>query len=314
MSNPGCMEVNFYQNGKGLEKRQWAFNPLLFQSMAFVGNQFPDGGYVSFTLESGGEVHAIIHFSVDESGWVSLPKSPFGGVSASEEVNEPDVRLLANAVLRKAEGRPLTVFLPYTGYLSTTGSWFSNSLREAGFTVAFQDTQQYIEVSVERSLSESMHDSQLRRLAKCEKAGFLFAEEPFEHLAEIYSFIEACRTEQSIPLNISLEVLRKSWVNMKGSYNLFVVRDQEEVIAACITVTVSREVLYYFLPAASAAYNQFSPMVMLIFNLYKWAQKSNYRLIDLGRASIEGEVQEGLREFKDRMGGIKGYSVCLRKR
>jgi hypothetical protein len=306
------MEVNFYQNGKGLENRQWAFKPLLFQSMAFVRNQFPEGGYVSFTLESGGEIYGIIHFFIDNGDWVSMPKSPFGGVSVAQEVNEPDVRLFANAILRKAEGGPLTVYLPYPGYPSTAGSWFSDSLREAGFAVAFQDTQQYIDVSVERSLSESMHDSQLRRLAKCEKAGFVFAAEPYEHLAEIYSFIETCRTEQSIPLNISLEGLRKSWVNMKGSYNLFVVRDREEVIAACITVTVSREVLYYFLPAASAAYSRYSPMVMLIFNIYKWAQKSNYKLIDLGRASIKGKVQEGLREFKGRMGGVEGYSVCLR--
>ena len=311
MGNPGCMEVNFYQNGKGLKKRRWAFKPLLFQSMAFVGNQFPEGGYVSFTLERGGEVHAIIHFLVEESGWVSLPKSPFGGVSVAQEVGEQHIQALVDRILGESSENQVTVYLPFPELPTTAGNMFVRCLKEAGFFTQFADLHQHIAVTPAHRLKEKMHDSQVRRLNKCLNAGFIFAAEPFEKLGEVYSFIEECRREQGVAINISESDLLRSWVNLEGVYQAFTVRDDQRIIAACITTHVSNAVLYYFLPAASTAYNNYSPMVLLIVQLYTWAAEQGYILIDMGKSSVRGEPQKGLFSFKEKMGAEVGSAPCL---
>jgi hypothetical protein len=305
------MEVNFYQNGKGLENRQWAFKPLLFQSMAFVGNQFPEGGYVSFTLENGGEIYGIIHFFIDNGDWVSMPKSPFGGVSVAEEVGEQHIQALVRRMLEESSENRLTVYLPFPELPTTAGNMFVRCLQEEGFFTQFVDLHQHIAITSAHRLKEKMHGSQVRRLNKCFNAGFTFASESFEKLSEVYSFIEECRREQGVVINISESDLRRSWVNLEGVYQAFTVRDEQRIIAACVTTHVSNDVLYYFLPAASTAYNNYSPMVLLIVQLYAWAAERGYRLIDMGKSSVRGEPQKGLFNFKEKMGAEVGLAPCL---
>jgi hypothetical protein len=305
------MEVNFYQNGKGLENRQWAFKPLLFQSIEFVQNQFADGGYASFTLERNGKVHAVIHFSVEESGWVSMPKSPFGGLSAAQQVGEQHIQVLVRRMLDEFSENHVTVYLPFPEFPTTAGNMFVRCLQEAGFSTQFADLHQHIAVTSAHRLKEKMHGSQVRRLHKCLNAGFIFATEPFEDLSEVYSFIEDCRKEQGVAINISEKDLRRSWVNLEGVYQAFTVRDEQRIIAACITTHVSSEVLYYFLPAASSAYNNYSPMVLLIDQLYTWAAEQGYSQLDMGKSSVRGKIQDGLFNFKEKMGAQVGSAPCL---
>ncbi|MEQ8807946.1 MAG: GNAT family N-acetyltransferase [Imperialibacter sp.] len=310
--NSGNMEVNFYQNGRGLERRQWAFKPLLFQSMAFMENQFPDGGYVSFTLERNGKVYGAIHFFIDNDGWVSMPRSPFGGLSVAQEVGEQYIQALVGRIIGESSGHQVTVYSPFAEYPTTAGNMFARCLLEAGFFTQFSDLHQHIPVTPADQLKEKMHASQVRRLNKCLNAGFIFAEESLEKLGEVYSFIEDCRKEQGVAINISESILRRSWVNLEGVYRAFTIRDGQLIVAACITTHVSDKVLYYFLPAASTAYNNYSPMVMLIDRLHGWAAERGYALIDMGKSSVRGESQKGLFSFKEKMGAEVGFAACLR--
>ncbi len=299
------MEVVVYKDGKGLEERQWSFTPLLFHSLAFVENQFPEGGFVTFTLEANGQIHAIIHFYVTKELWSNLPRSPFGGVSVGDAVGKNELQLLVSAIFLESNGVALEFTLPFVNYPQTLSACFRDLLQEQGLVARYNDIQHFVALDAS-SLGSKMHKSQVRRLEKCEKASYVFAEEPIQEMPAIFAFIELCRLEQGIPLNITLAHINKSVENLPGVYRLFSVRDKGELIAACITTHVSDEVLYYFLPATAKAYSSSSPMVMLLAGLYQWAYAKNYKLLDLGRTSIAGVPQKGLCTFKERMGGQQG--------
>ncbi len=47
-----------------------------------------------------------------------------------------------------------------------------------------------------------------------------------------------------------------------------------------------------------------SPMVFLIVSMANWCKERNIDFLDLGISSIEGQLQQGLYDFKKRMGAI----------
>lgn len=307
------MRPMLYRNGTGLTDRLWAFQPSLFQTVEFAHNQFPDGGFVSVTAENNDVIHGIMHFALGREGWVSLPRSPFGGVGGSGSLVADGVRQMVDLAVLESHGAPMSIFLPFGDYPGCHVSSLRASLLDSGFSVSYRDIHHYIDLT-DSQADENLHASQRRRLDKCRKGGFVFREELAEGLEEMYAFIGRCRQEQSIPLNVSLEHLQTSWRRLPGVYSLFSVRSDGQLAAACITARVSGEVLYYFLPASDRAFSDFSPMVLLVHELVHWARGREFGLLDMGRSSIEGREQAGLSVFKERMGARRGAAECLVRR
>jgi hypothetical protein len=86
----------------------------------------------------------------------------------------------------------------------------------------------------------------------------------------------------------------------------------EELIATCIGVKVTSDILYYYLPATHPLYVQYSPSVLLLDNLYQLATELNIKYIDLGISNNQdGTLNHGLVKFKENMGGIAGIQKIL---
>lgn len=304
------MNCRIYKDLTGLEARKWHASPVLFHSPPYLQLHLRGGRLRSFTLEDGNEVVASIHFENSGDGWVSQPRAPFGGGSGTGQVTDRDWEVLLLLAVNELNEEPLVLQLPFEGYPGVMPGGLNKVLR-AGFELLYTDAQQYM--LLDSGMMLRMHKSQLRRLQKCQTAGFLFREEPTQNLKEIHAFITECRKVQQLQVNISLEKLQDSVLQLPGVYHFFSVRDNGKLIAACVTARVSPQVLYYYLPGALKGYSQFSPMVMLLHGIAEWALARGFQLLDLGRSSFEGKLQQGLFTFKERMGAMVGESVTLVK-
>jgi lipid II:glycine glycyltransferase (peptidoglycan interpeptide bridge formation enzyme) len=68
---------------------------------------------------------------------------------------------------------------------------------------------------------------------------------------------------------------------------------------------VSSKVLYYYLPADSPKYLEFSPAILIIKSMYEYSQKHCFEILDLGISTYLGERNEGLIRFKKNLGGME---------
>jgi lipid II:glycine glycyltransferase (peptidoglycan interpeptide bridge formation enzyme) len=148
---------------------------------------------------------------------------------------------------------------------------------------------------------------QLRRLSKCQKAGFVFqkAETNIASAAIWHSFIAKCRVQQGLEVNISLGDLELAIESLPELYDFFGVWDGTKLIAATVIVHVSDSVVYNYLPASTKAYNHYSPMVMLMNDVVTYYKKQRLAYLDLGVSSINGIAQSGLCAFKESMGAVR---------
>jgi len=247
-------------------------------------------------------------FIIEDQLAISLPKSPIGGIQydgfkESDFITEwTSVELqLQDLGVNKIE---LTIAPNFYDFSIPT-NWLLNF----GYQITTEEITHFIPLY--GNLTEKIHPMENRILQK--ERAFILGIEGIESLDEVHQFIAKCRRKQGLTINIHIETLRKSLESFPESYHIFTARLYEKLIAAVVTVVVDEKVVYYFLPATDYQFKSLSPMVHLISYIFTYYQQQEYKLIDFGISSQNGVPQDGLIQFKERMGGIKSSRFTFQK-
>lgn len=239
-------------------------------------------------------------FAIKNSLAVSLPQGLFGSVvKKNRRVNfgdfntyweETKQQLLDNKVKRVEMTHPSEI---YQGYIPE--AW----LEEVGFSLMYEDINHHIELK-----KHQMHDMEVRKLKKITQMDYRFEPASTNSFGPIYDFLAKCRAEKGLVLNINKFRLGRLFMTFPDRYHLFAGYMGDELACATITLNSAPNVAYYFLPGTLEAYKKDSPMIALLHVIVDQF-KGKYKYLDLGISSIKGKPQQGLIDFKERMGGIK---------
>ncbi len=257
-----------------------------------------------FYLAKGREILGRWPFQIKSGVATNLTGAPYGGLQVNENVPLSEVekwmkwviQLLPSMGVKEVKYRCKPTFLQ---------NEFEKSLQKQldylGFEWCFSDASQYIHTR--EDLVSQLHSMELRKLKQSQKQGLMMMEESVEILPEVFFYIAQARSSRHIPLNTTLEKLEQLFKAYPEKYFIFSVFDKKNVrLATCIAVWQSDNSLYYFLPATGVDFLSASPMVFLIISMAKWCKERNIQFLDLGISSIDGHLQQGLYDFKKRMG------------
>jgi hypothetical protein len=86
-------------------------------------------------------------------------------------------------------------------------------------------------------------------------------------------------------------------------YHLFVVRQEQKVVAASVGIGVTDKILYNFLANHETEYNHLSPAIILMEGIYDYCRLNRIHLFDLGTSALQGEPNFSLLDFKVHIGG-----------
>jgi hypothetical protein len=280
-------------------------------------NTWPDQKSYSFFIlqKAKNQIAGYIRFQIINGTAYSPYRAPFGSFTISEEVNY-EVLNAFNAFIVdhfKNIGINKIRIKHYPGfYQPQTNELIIASMGLNGFRVITVDINHYIDVS-SSPFSTFLHPMELRHLNKCKKSGTVFNVHQNTEVELLFSYIESFRNSRKIPLNINLSTLMTLFKRFPDNYKGCSVSLHKEIIAATVIVQVNDLVLYNFLPAHNEVYNNYSPMVFLINELYEYADSHNFKYIDLGISSKDGLAQPGLIKFKERLGAHSASKFTLIK-
>lgn len=240
-----------------------------------------------------------IYFTVNDSTATSLPMGLFGSV---EKLNRKsgleDFEKFWKEVIKELKNHEVSrveiVHPPeiYKGFIPE--AWLS----EVGFSALHADINHHILLQ-----DFSLHNMEEKKLAKL-KDRFSFEHCRKDKFGEIYDFIAECRQEKGIVINITKFKLGRLLMSFPDQYDLFCGYIDGEMASAVITLKTAKDVAYYFLPATPKKFKKDSPMVGLMMEIARHFKKE-VKFLDLGISSIQGEPQQGLINFKERMGGVR---------
>ena len=242
---------------------------------------------------------------------MSQPNAPFGGFELDPLIDEVVFIQFHDYIQSelKAKGvkRIHIVDRPDVFWDDVTFD-LQEELLALNYNVVQSEISHYVNLEEVDGLKQ-IHTMERRNFRKAMAKNYRWKLEAQQALPEVYSFIERCRAQQDLKVNITFEDLRKSFKVFPGKYRIFSIRHHDYLTAASITVEISKNVLYNYLPASDKRFNADSPMVFLLVSLFKYAKSLGYQILDLGISSVNGKIQTGLAEFKERMGAL----ICERK-
>ncbi len=279
--------------------------PFFFQDPAFV---FRDSSIlmVTFTID---DCH--IHFSVVENKLISLPRSPFGSfVLPNVFEKQQIIALIDQAILfGKSNGVDALEVKCYPEIYSIEKSkWIHEALTERGFLIKYTEVTQFLTLKNTLDLDRSRKT----RLAQCQAEDYRFEKLTQERLAESYDLFLQSRVRKNYPITMQLSDLQAEFDRFSDRYELYGVLNKEnELIAACVTVAVNNDILYYFFAGDSLAYRKFSPSTLLIYYLCQEAEQKQFKMIDLGISTDKGILNKGLYDFKKSFGSIDSNKLIF---
>ncbi|MGB3469009.1 MAG: GNAT family N-acetyltransferase [Cyclobacteriaceae bacterium] len=282
--------------------------PVYYKSEYLLLHNIPASScYYLLDTETRSIAGKVILHNCSDGSLLSMPSAPFGSFFYDRHVPG---KTLKDWINHLAPQKHMTIRHPseiyYAGEDYVIG--FLESLAPHNVT---SDINQHINLM---NFGEGgMHKMQLRRIRKCQQAGFRCEQiNDIHSLERVYDFLKDCRSEQGLKINIEKELFLNSFQRLPDDYFAFGVYDaQKTLIAATVTLRVTAQIMYNYLPGSLKSYSAYSPMTYLLNSLVIFMKRYNFNTLDLGVSSIDGEEQSGLARFKERMGAVRTDKLTL---
>lgn len=252
----------------------------------------------------------FIPLDITQKMAISIPRSPFGSF-IRRNTHPGNIQIFLSDIIADLKDRSVEkveIHHPADFYPMFPSS---HLLEQMEFQVIYADINQHIELSDD--WENSIHHMQKRKLGSLRSEGFAFRKMEKDEFETAHKFLSVCRQAQGLRINIEWPQLKSLIDRLPERYHCFGVFREDKISALCITVNVTNEISYYYLPATSPMFRDKSPMVLLIAGMVEFYRNKGFKHLDLGTSSLQGKPQEPLKIFKERMGAIVTSKPTLQR-
>lgn len=259
---------------------------------------------------------AGIHFGIADHLARSPFKAPFGSMEFCDHIN-PEVLydFLEYIELQLRDLGVVDIFIrnPPRAYAAGKLSMLETFLVNRKYSVSDAEIAAVIDVT-SRPFAGIIRPSEQLRIRQGDKAGLTFHQVDLSQLPEVFDFISSCHGEKGYRLPLTLEALQKAVRIFPDRYLLFIVRQNDALAAASVSIRVSSNILYNFLTNHARQLNNLSPTVTLMEGIYTFCSHNNIRMFDLGTSMLQDKPKFPLLDFKLHVGGVPTSKLSFHKK
>ncbi len=292
---------------------------FFFNQASHLFQQHPTQLPLRFSLvhQKKRQIVAKCSFFIQAGQALSPYRASFGGIECSaglppslliQFVQEIEKHLQAQAV------QNISIKMYPQCYAPEASTLVAYTLHQLGYQITCTDLNYHLVIS-NQAFETNLHLSKKRILSKSQKAGFYFQPVQKPDVAAVYQFIVAARVRRGYPITLSLEDFSTLVNKFPEHFLFFEVKNKIQKSAAWgVTIAINSHILYHFYPADSGEFVKYSPLVLLNKGLYEYAQTAGFKILDLGIATDQGQLNEGLARFKTELGAEKSLKLIFSKK
>ena len=260
--------------------------------------------YISIKYK--GRLVGVCHFTETGHGNVRSPfKGTYGGISLSSDLSFQSIQESVICVidyLRKKNFRSVEIVTEPFSHNLHKSSVILSVLLKLGFFIDNYEVNHSIAIDGNSLVSKMMRNNR-KRYNKCLNAEYRFDEaysEKDKH--EVYNLIRENRESNGYVISMSFKQILDMDARFVDRLHFFRVFYEEKLVASSVCIKISSDVLYVFYWADKKGYETFSPVVFLASGIYAFAQRSEFKILDIGTSSLMGLPNLGLIGFKENLG------------
>lgn len=311
------METYIFHAGELPEGVVTDYETVLFNLPAFAVSQGALPCITFFLIdEKRKKAVAGIQFRLAGDEARSPLRAPFGSVDCADHLHPRLVYRFLEGVeahLKDTGTKGIHVKNPPRAYAENRLALIETFFLNRKYKVTDAEVSAVIRVNG-NSFAEGIRRSEQLRLRQARQRPLTFHHAGVDQLEVVYDFIARCHREKGYTVSIGREDLQRTVKVFPDRYLLFIVRDQQEVVAASICIRVSKRILYNFLTNHEQEYNHVSPPLLLMEGIYQYCQANGFHLFDLGTSALRGEPNFPLLDFKMHIGGVPSSKFTFYKK
>ena len=179
---------------------------------------------------------------------------------------------------------------------------FHDTLNRVKFGEMISDSNQSVIIGNVEPVINGFSSTNRRIYRKLQKAGFnVYQSESLSE--EGYVLLDENRRNRNVKLSVSYKNLQEQVDLLKDKFHFFECRDENNNLTAyAVTLRLADDWLYVFYWGEKISYRKQSPVVYLAAKIMKFCQFNQINRLDAGISSLGGQIDEGLYEFKRRLG------------
>lgn len=268
----------------------------------------PRDFYAQLTRRSDQAVCATIACYESDNGTFTSPKrGTFGGLGLNRPLDRCTIERFLVAILNHVThmgGRRLELKCPPISHDLALASVVANALMRHGGTLSGYDLNYDMRVD-DRPYLERIEYSNVKRIRKCVRDGFVATELDLSRSQEAYKVISENRKRRGFPMSMTSEQLQMMADRFPGRLHYFATHPDEyrlRMIAAAICLRLTSSILYVFYWGDAADTQQYSPLTLLASRIYDFCQRNGFTILDVGTSTVKSEPNDGLIRFKRGLG------------
>ena len=252
----------------------------------------------------------IIFSAVEDNKCLLSPKY---GTFSNIRVNTTDpyvIKKLINKLLLRLKKNYKDFFLTLPPYFYNQNlKLITNELLLRGAIIEKREVNNHIICSHKNEFSKGNK----KKLKKLFKEKFSFRKGSFDELRSAYDIIKENRSLKSYKVSISFEKLEALVKKFNNKFKIWFVSNQlNKPVASAITIDMIENVRYVFYWGDKLRKDTNSPIVLMAHELIKDNIKNKIPILDLGTSSLNGEINIGLKNFKNSLGALDTNKLTLR--
>lgn len=297
---------------------EMAFEEYLFNTDAHLFQQDTKPPWRFYLIhKKKNRIIAKVSLFLENKVAISPSRATFGGIMCASDI--PPLELInfiktVGMYLEKQGIEEITFKMYPEIYDTDVSALIEYTLLQAGYTIQTTDLNYHLLIN-EQAFDQKIHPSKKRILKKCQNQGFSFQKMENPNLIQIHEFIYQARLRRGHPMSLQQIDFIRLVQKFPDDFIFFQVQSSSKEIASMgVVIRINSQILYHFYPADSDAYLAQSPNVMLNEGIYRFAQTQGYQLLDLGIATNQGKLNEGLARFKVELGAEKSLKLTFFKK
>ena len=272
--------------------------PSLFSGEAYV--RLHDPPVLVLTNESA----TIPFFRIADTCLLSLnPKAPYLQGSLDQCSSASFLEILAKGCHKLSATQVTFRLPPEIPELTLCEGGSLISFLGKDVIVACEDVNYHLSIT-DQPFIDGLPSDQRRVLTRQKVRGVRVERAGFEDLPLLHKVLMENRKAKGYPTSISLACLQQAFIELPESYMGYLVWERDMAVGAAVVVRVNEQVCYSYLLGHILGAKG-SPVLSAIEAIYQDCQMKGISIFDLGTASLEGAVIDGLASFKRSIGGIE---------
>jgi len=281
------------------------FNELAYFNLHSRSN---NDCYAQLVRQKDSRVLATLAFHETPVGvYVSPGRGTFGGLSLNGELDFLTVEKFFQAVLdhlRMQGARAIRIRCAPASHDPSLFAVTFNALTRQGLRTAQPEVNYDMRIDG-RSFIDRIDYGNVKRIRKCERSGFSCGRIDSALLPEVYQLLAESRARLGIVISMSLGQLRQMVEIFPKRIHFFAAyrgAGQRDMVAGAVCLTLMPGVLYVLYWGDAEGMRSYSPVAMLAATIYAFGADHGYTLLDIGIATLQGEPNYGLVNFKRNLG------------